>query len=65
MRLMTPSAWVRKYFAEDSHPAEGTVRKWLREGHLPARKIGGSWFVDEHEWLADGDELVLRVLNDN
>jgi len=65
MRLMTPSAWVRKHFAEDSFPAETTARNWLRNGAIPARKIGGSWFVDEHAWLADGDELVLRVLNDN
>jgi hypothetical protein len=30
---------------------------------VPARKIGDTWYIDEHAWLADGDELMLRVLN--
>jgi hypothetical protein len=41
------------------------MRRWLTDGKLPSRKIGGSWFVDEHARLADGSELVLRVLEDN
>ena len=62
MSYLTPISWARKYFADDSRPSETTVRKWLREGHVPARKIGGSWFVDEHKWLAANDPLVERVL---
>jgi hypothetical protein len=64
MRLMTPHRWTEKYFAECSRPAEITVRRWLAEGKVPGRKVGSSWFVDEHAWLADGDELVLQVLED-
>jgi hypothetical protein len=30
---------------------------------VPGRKVGGTWYVDEHAWLADGDEQVRRVLN--
>lgn len=40
------------------------MRRWLNDGKLPGRKIGGTWYVDEHAWLADGNELVLRVLED-
>lgn len=62
MRLMTVNLWVLKYFDEASRPAEVTLMRWLRQGKIPGRKVGGSWFVDEHAWLANGDELVLRVL---
>lgn len=62
MRFLTPSVWLEKYFAEDSRPPEPTLRRWMQQGALPAKKIGGSWFIDEHAWLADGDELIERVL---
>lgn len=62
MRYMTPSAWAEKYFAEESRPPETTLRRWMQKGDVPAKKIGGSWFIDEHEWLAGGDALVERVL---
>lgn len=62
MRLITVNLWAQKYFDEASRPADITLMRWLRHGRIPGRKVGGSWFVDEHAWLADGDELVLRVL---
>jgi len=62
MLLIRADAWARKYFAPESRPAEITVMRWLRTGKVPGRKVGGTWYVDEHAWLADGDELVLRVL---
>lgn len=62
MRLITPIEWSKKYFAEGSRPSETSIRRWLNEGKLPGRKIGGSWYIDEHLWLADGDELVHRIL---
>jgi hypothetical protein len=62
MLLMTATAWAEKYFDEGSRPAEVTLMRWLRAGKLPARKVGGTWYVDEHAWLAGDDELVRRVL---
>jgi hypothetical protein len=62
MRYITPMAWSEKYFADESRPPEATLRRWMQNGALPSRKIGGSWFIDEHAWLADGDDLVQRVL---
>ena len=62
MRYMTPTAWAEKYFTEDSRPPEATLRRWMQNGAVPSKKIGGSWFVDEHAWLADGDVLVEHVL---
>lgn len=62
MKLITITAWLGKHFAEEGAPEEVTVRRWLRDGVLQGRKIGGMWFIDEDAWLADGDELVQRVL---
>lgn len=62
MILMTPAAWAAKYFTDESRPSEVTVHRWLRSGKIPARKVGGTWYVDEHAWLAEDDPLVLRVL---
>jgi hypothetical protein len=62
MLLMSARAWANKYFSIDSMPAEPTMRRWMQSGAIPARKIAGTWFVDEHQWLAGGDELMSRVL---
>lgn len=62
MRLISAPAWVDKYFAPESRPAEVTLLRWLRQGKVPGKKVGGKWYVDEHEWLAGGDPLVQHVL---
>jgi len=36
-------------FADDPQPMPKLWR-WCREGRLPARKIGGEWFVDLDEF---------------
>jgi hypothetical protein len=61
---MTSHAWLEKYFAAESRPAEITLQRWLRQGKVPGRKVGGNWYVDEHAWLAGDDELVRRVLDE-
>ncbi|MGH8075608.1 MAG: hypothetical protein ACREO4_16280 [Lysobacter sp.] len=68
MKLLTPPAWLDKYFATESRPAEVTALRWLRAGKVAGRKVGGKWFVDEHAWLAANDDpaeadLVQRVLD--
>lgn len=70
MRLISTSAWVGKYFAPESRPAEITLLRWLREAKIPGKKVGGKWYVDEDAWLAGGDPglsevdaLVQRVLD--
>ncbi|MFC3816524.1 hypothetical protein [Lysobacter sp. GCM10012299] len=62
MKLLSAHAWLDKYFAEESRPAEITLQRWLRQGKIPGKKVGGTWYVDEHAWLAEGDDLVQRVL---
>jgi hypothetical protein len=60
--LLTAKAWADKHFGAESRPAEITVLRWLRDGKVPGRKVGGKWYVDEHAWLAEDDPLVQRVL---
>jgi len=62
MRLIAIPQWRDRHFEADSAPDEVTVRRWLRTGKLPGKKVGGTWFIDEAAWLADDDELVRRVL---
>lgn len=67
MRLIELPAWAEKYFAPESRPSEFVMRRWAREKRIPARKVGKTWFVDEHAWLAGDDpemaDLVQRVLD--
>lgn len=62
MHLMTTEKWLHRYFDPSSRPSIATLQRWLRDGKIPAKKVGGTWFIDEHAWLADGDDLVERVL---
>lgn len=62
MNLLTTDAWLERYFDPSSRPSVATLQRWLRDGKIPGKKVGGTWFIDEHEWLADGDDLVSRVL---
>ena len=62
MKYITPQAWASKYFSADSMPSNLTLRRWIKKGAIPGKKIGGSVFIDEDAWLAGGDELVARVL---
>jgi hypothetical protein len=62
MKLLTTDRWLDVYFEADSRPSVATLQRWLRDGKIPGKKVGGTWFIDEHEWLADGDDLVGRVL---
>lgn len=62
MKLLAAGKWLQKYFDDTSRPSVATLRRWLRDGKIPGKKVGGTWFIDEHEWLADGDLRVERVL---
>lgn len=63
MHLMTPQRWLETYFDQTSQPSIQQLHRWLRDGKIPGKKVGGTWFIDAHAWLADGDELVARVLD--
>ena len=62
MKLIALDKWAERFFDDESRPLDLTVRRMLREGRLPGKKVGGTWYVDLDAWLADGDDLVQRVL---
>lgn len=61
-KLMDLDQWRRARFAGEP-PGLSTVRRWCREGELPAKKIGGTWFVDlDAERRMTGNELADEFL---
>lgn len=70
MKLVSIPEWSAKYFDESSRPDDMKCRRWLRDGKLPGRKVGGTWFIDLDAWQLesnefDTDQLVNRVLGSN
>lgn len=44
-------------------PSRNTLYKWCEAGDLPAKKIGGQWFVDVAQEAKDtGNDLANLVL---
>ncbi|PJK01483.1 hypothetical protein CO615_04185 [Lysobacteraceae bacterium NML75-0749] len=62
MKLVDYKKFADTTFSKDSRPHDITLQRWLREGKLPGRKIGGNWYVDVHAFAAANDPLVERVL---
>jgi hypothetical protein len=62
MQLISAEQLILKIFEEKSRPSAAKLNRWMRTGARPARKVGGTWYNNEHVWLADGDEVVLSIL---
>lgn len=44
-------------------PSRQTILKWVHDGDLPAKKIGGRWFIKVNEEIDSlGDERLDRIL---
>lgn len=42
---LTLEEWIEREFAQNSRPSLATVRRWVREGHLPATKMGKRLYI--------------------
>lgn len=66
MKLQSIENWAKEHFVPGSEPDLQRVRRLLREGELPGRKVGGKWYVDldgfESEPLDDTDPVVNELL---
>ncbi len=62
-QLMALAEWRTTRFTEDSRPSHSTAVRWCKDGHVPAKRIGGKWFVCvREEVMMTGNELVDAVL---
>lgn len=63
--LVTPREWIdRRFGSAKQRPAPSSVRRWIEDGELPGKKIGGRYFVDiDAEQGNTGNELADRVLS--
>lgn len=62
MKLIALEVWKARYF--ETPPKERSLRRQLKEWEKTglARKVAGAWYIDEHRWLANGDDLVEQAL---
>lgn len=64
MRLIDVHEFLDTYYSQRSRPSARTVRTWCEKRQLPARHIGGKWFIDQEAFEADEDqELIDKVLH--
>lgn len=60
-KLIELKEWMKSRFVNP--PSMRTAQNWCDKGYVPAKKIGGKWYVYyEQEILETGNELVDRVL---
>lgn len=62
MTLISIDRWLEKYFPEGERPSEQTIRRGLRTGKIPGKKVVGTWYVNESAWLASNSARVARIL---
>ncbi|ASP40354.1 DNA-binding protein [Bacterioplanes sanyensis] len=61
-KLMSVSEWRDQRFI-GKPPAYSTVKRWIKNGELPAKQLGGTWYVIvSEEQNTTGDALVDAVL---
>jgi hypothetical protein len=64
MQLVTIANFRDVYFGKGSAPPRVTVRRWCEANNLPARKIGGIWYIDADAFERDDDDVLFdKVMN--
>jgi hypothetical protein len=43
---LTIEQWIAREFEPDSRPPIATVRRWIREGKVPATKMGRRLYIN-------------------
>lgn len=56
-KLMTLKEWADTTFTEKSRPDIKTLHKWIRDGHIKARVIGRSYYVDAENGLQENSTV--------
>lgn len=67
-KLISVAEYRRQRFHGRKKPSERTIRRWIIQGEIPGRKIGGMYFVDlggeerQTEMLVKETQVLGRVL---
>jgi hypothetical protein len=66
--LLAPKDWIDREFGDSPRrPHPSSVRRWIDQGELPGKKIGGRYYVIHNPSPAQattGDDVVDRILRD-
>lgn len=62
--FMLLSQFAKRQFMEGSRPSLSTLRRWIAKGYLPGRWVAGHYYVDYAEFVANGNQLIAKVLKD-
>jgi len=62
MKLIKLDQFRKDYFAEGSRPALKTIRRQIKSGEIPGKKIGKVYYVDMDKFNLTGNPLVDSVL---
>lgn len=62
MKLMSIKTFQDKYFEKSDAPTTATVKKWIEDGTITGRKIGGKYFINVNAFELTGNKLVDDVL---
>jgi hypothetical protein len=63
VELIDAHEFRERYFSDRSRPSARTVTNWCAQQKLPARKIGGEWYIDAEIFEAESDQgLVTKIL---
>ncbi|MEW8027565.1 MAG: hypothetical protein AB2809_12840 [Candidatus Thiodiazotropha sp.] len=63
-KFLTVSDYKKLRFGRRKKPSERSIRRWIAEGKLPGKKIGGRYFVDmeAEKKLLESDEIILDMI---
>lgn len=45
--VYTVDEWINQTFNPRSRPKRSTVWRWIREGRIPARKLGRRYYIEQ------------------
>lgn len=60
---MSVEEYLQTYFSENSRPTRRIITTLVKEGEIPGRKFGKSYYIDvEADARGTGNRLVDKVL---
>lgn len=63
-KLMPIKEWRKIRFTHP--PSISTIKRWCEQAHVPAKKLGGTWYIQcDQELNQTGDESVDSILGVN